>query len=230
MWAYSEVRSVVSQPKCNQIGLFAWIPDDGMAPATGIRGVEFEPTDANISPVSVRSALFKVAGYPGNFSRRAGTQRPPRRPMGQEPPVGRTPSHLPHRSFARVRAGAAEAARCRRRAPTAATPTAARWGHGGTVGAGAERHADEGDARLSSSEKVLGARGDRVGEGSESPAVAPLVRRPLAWCAWRRLRQGDCTGLQRWSLCGVGEKGVERRQRRCFGAARHWRRCGWHCV
>jgi len=70
--AYSAVRSVVSQSKCNLIQLFSWIPDDGRAPATGIRRVDLEPTDGNISPVSVRSALFKVAGYPGNFSRRGG--------------------------------------------------------------------------------------------------------------------------------------------------------------
>jgi len=75
VWAYSEVRSVVSQPKCKLIRLFSWIPDDGRAPATGIRRVDLEPTDANISPVSVRLALFKVAGYPGNFSRR-GTGTP----------------------------------------------------------------------------------------------------------------------------------------------------------
>ena len=73
MWADSEVRSVVSQPKCNLIRLFSWIPDDGRAPATGIRRVDLEPTDANISPVSVRLALFKVAGYPGNVSCRAGS-------------------------------------------------------------------------------------------------------------------------------------------------------------
>jgi len=66
--AYSEVRSVVSQPKCHLIQLFSWILDDGRAPATGIRRVNLEPADGNISPVSVRSALFKVAGYPGNFS------------------------------------------------------------------------------------------------------------------------------------------------------------------
>ena len=75
--AYSEVRSVVSQPKCNLIQVFSWILDDGRAPTTGIRRVNLEPTDGNISPVSVRSALFKVAGYPGNFSRRAGGGRPP---------------------------------------------------------------------------------------------------------------------------------------------------------
>jgi len=68
--AYSEVRSVVSQPKCHQIQLFSWILDDGRAPVTGIWRVNLEPADGNISPVSVRSALFKVAGYPGNFSRR----------------------------------------------------------------------------------------------------------------------------------------------------------------
>jgi len=67
VYAYSEVRSVVSQPKCHQIELFSWILDDGRAPATGIRRVNLEPTDGNISPVSVRSALLKVAGYPGNF-------------------------------------------------------------------------------------------------------------------------------------------------------------------
>jgi len=61
----------VSQPKCNLIQLFSWILDDVRAPATGTRRVNLEPTDGNISPVSVRSALFKVAGYPGNFSRRA---------------------------------------------------------------------------------------------------------------------------------------------------------------
>jgi len=61
----------VSQPKCNLIHVFSWIPDDGRAPATGIRRIDLEPTDGNITPVSVRSALFKVAGYPGNFSRRA---------------------------------------------------------------------------------------------------------------------------------------------------------------
>jgi len=61
----------VSQPKCNLIQLFSWIPDDGRAPATGIRRIDSEPTDGNITPVSVRSALFKVARYPGNFSRRA---------------------------------------------------------------------------------------------------------------------------------------------------------------
>jgi len=72
--AYSEVRSVVSQPKCHQIDLFSWILDDGRAPATGIRRVNLEPTDENISPVSVRSVLFKVAGYPGNFSRRIGVR------------------------------------------------------------------------------------------------------------------------------------------------------------
>jgi len=60
----------VSQPKCNLIQLFSWIPDDGRAPATGIRRIDLEPTDGNITPLSVRSALFKVAGYPGNFSRR----------------------------------------------------------------------------------------------------------------------------------------------------------------
>ena len=64
---YSEVRSVVGQPKCHQIELFSWILDDGRAPATGIRQVNLEPTDGNISPVSVRSVLFKVAGYPGKF-------------------------------------------------------------------------------------------------------------------------------------------------------------------
>jgi len=80
VYAYSEVRSVVSQPKCHQIELFSWILDDGRAPATGIRRVNFEPTDGNMSPVSVRSALLKVAGYPGNFSRRAAT----RRAAGQE--------------------------------------------------------------------------------------------------------------------------------------------------
>jgi len=68
--AYSEVKSVVSQPKCHLIPLFSWILDDGKAPATGIRRVNLEPTDGNISPVSARSALFKVAGYPGNFPRR----------------------------------------------------------------------------------------------------------------------------------------------------------------
>jgi len=62
----------VSQPKSHLIQLFSWILDDGRAPATGIRRVNLEPTDGNTSPVSVRSALFKVAGYPGNFSRRAG--------------------------------------------------------------------------------------------------------------------------------------------------------------
>jgi len=67
VYAYSEVRSVVSQPKCHQIELFSWILDDGRAPATGIRRVNLEPTDGYISPVSVRSALLKVAGYPGNF-------------------------------------------------------------------------------------------------------------------------------------------------------------------
>ena len=72
VYAYSEVRSVVNQPKCHQIELFSWILDDGRAPATGIRRVNLEPTDGNISPVSVRSALLKVAGYPGNFSRRGG--------------------------------------------------------------------------------------------------------------------------------------------------------------
>jgi len=55
--AYSEVRSVVSQSKCNLIRLFSWIPDDGRAFATGIRRVDLEPTDGNIFPVSVRSAL-----------------------------------------------------------------------------------------------------------------------------------------------------------------------------
>jgi len=74
MCAYSQVRSVVSQPKSHLIQLFSWIRDDGRAPATGIRRVNLEPTDGNISPVSVRSALFKVAGYPGNFSRR-GSER-----------------------------------------------------------------------------------------------------------------------------------------------------------
>jgi len=58
------------------------------------------------------------------------------------------------------------------------------------VGAGAERHADEGDAGVSTGAKVMGARGDRVGGGSKPPAVAPLVHRPLAWSAWRRLREG----------------------------------------
>ena len=62
----------MSQPKCHQIKLFSWILDDGRAPATGIRRVNLEPADGNISPVKVRSALFKVAGYPGNFSRRVG--------------------------------------------------------------------------------------------------------------------------------------------------------------
>jgi len=69
--SYSEVRSVVSQPKCHQIKLFSWFLDDGRAPATGIRRVNLEPTDGNNSPVIVRSALFQVAGYLGNFSRRA---------------------------------------------------------------------------------------------------------------------------------------------------------------
>ena len=58
------------------------------------------------------------------------------------------------------------------------------------MGAGAERHADEGDAGVSTGAKVMGARGDRVGGGSKPPAVAPLVHRPLAWSAWRRLREG----------------------------------------
>jgi len=40
--AYSEVRSVVSQPKCNLIQVFSWILDDGRAPATGIRRVNLE--------------------------------------------------------------------------------------------------------------------------------------------------------------------------------------------
>jgi len=66
----------VSQPKSHLIQLFSWIRDDGRAPATGIRRVNLEPTDGNISPVSVRSALFKVAGYPGNFSRRAAEPSP----------------------------------------------------------------------------------------------------------------------------------------------------------
>jgi len=48
----------VSQPKCHQIQLFSWILDDVRAPTTGIRRVNLEPTDGNISPVSVRSALF----------------------------------------------------------------------------------------------------------------------------------------------------------------------------
>ena len=130
--------------------------------------------------------------------------------MGRGPPVGRTPSRLPHRGFARVPAGAAEAVRRRRRAPAAATPTAARWGHGGEAGAGAERHADDGDAGLSSGAKDVGARDDWVGGGSKPRAVVPLVRRPLAWSAWRKLRKGDCTGLPWWPPCGVGEKVVKK--------------------
>jgi len=62
------------------------------------------------------------------------------------------------------------------------------------------------------------------------PTAAPLVRRPLAWSAWRELRNGDCTGLPRWPPCGVGEEGVEKKQRGCFGVARQWRRCRWNCV
>jgi len=129
-----------------------------------------------------------------------------------------------------MRAGAAEAARRRRCAPAAATPTAARWGHGGAAGAGAERHADEGDAGLSSGAKDVGACEDRVGGGSKPRAVVLLVRRPLAWSAWRKLRKGDCTGLPWWPPSGVGEKGVGKRQRSCFGVARQWRRCRWHCA
>jgi len=52
---------------------------------------------------------------PPHLAAATGTQRPPRRPMGRGPPVGRTPSRLPHRGVARVRAGVAEAARRRRR-------------------------------------------------------------------------------------------------------------------
>jgi len=93
--AYSEVRSVVSQPKCHQIKLFSWILDDGRAPATGIRRVNLEPTDGNISPVSVRSALFKVAGYPGNFSRRAcGHRRRPGAARSSPPPPHRRRQHF----------------------------------------------------------------------------------------------------------------------------------------
>jgi len=79
-----------------------------------------------------------------------------------------------------MRAGAAEAARRRRCAPAAATPTAARWGHGGAAGAGAEHHADEGDAGLSSGAKDVGARRDRVGGGVDGrrgrPAGPPSTR------------------------------------------------------
>ena len=81
----------MSQPKCNLILLFSWIPDDGMAPATGIRRVDLELTNGHISPVSVRSALFKVAGYPGKFSRRAMASavngEPPPPPPPQLPPA-----------------------------------------------------------------------------------------------------------------------------------------------
>jgi len=124
---------------------------------------------------------------PHHLAAASGTQWPPRRPMGQKPPIGHTPSRLPRRGVARVRAGAAEAARCRRRAPAAATPTAARWGHGGAAGAGAERHANERDAGLSSCVKDVGARGDRVG-GGRSPLRSPC------WSAVhsRGLRREDC--------------------------------------
>jgi len=77
-----------------------------------------------------------VGTPPPHLTAATGTQRPPRRPMGRGLPVGRTPSRLPHRGVARVRAGAAKAAHRRRRAPAAATPTAARRGHGGAAGAG----------------------------------------------------------------------------------------------
>ena len=73
----------MSQPKSHLIQLISWILDDGRAPATGIRRVDLEPTDGNISPVSVGSALFKVAGYPGTFSRRA---------LLQTRTAGRTPT------------------------------------------------------------------------------------------------------------------------------------------
>ena len=88
--AYSEVRSVVGQPKCNLIQLFSCIPDDGRAPATGIRPVDFEPTDGNISPVSVRSALFKKAGYPGKVPRRAAQCRAVS-PLSDVAPAGTPP-------------------------------------------------------------------------------------------------------------------------------------------
>jgi len=88
--AYSEVRSVVGQPKCNLIQLFSCIPDDRRAPATGMGPVDFEPTDGHISPVSVRSALFKKAGYPGKVSRRAAHCRAVS-PLSDVAPAGTPP-------------------------------------------------------------------------------------------------------------------------------------------
>ena len=115
---------------------------------------------------------------PPRVAAAVGTRRPPRQPMGQVPPVGRTPIRPPHRGAARVRAGAAVAARRLRRARADAPPTAAQSGRGGAAGAGAERHVDARDARLTSRTTWVGTSEDGMGWESTPAAVAPLVRRP----------------------------------------------------
>jgi len=77
-----------------------------------------------------------------------------------------------------VRAGAAVEARRRRRARADAPPTAAQSGRGGAAGAGAERHVDAGDARLTSRTTWVGTSEYGMGGGSTPAAVAPLVHRP----------------------------------------------------
>jgi len=97
---------------------------------------------------------------------------------GAGAPVGRTPSRIPHRGASRVRAGAAVVARRRRRARADAPPTAGQSLRGGAAGAGAGRHVDAGNARLTARATWVGTIEDGLGGESTPAAVAPLVRRP----------------------------------------------------
>jgi len=168
---------------------------------------------------------LSVGNLPLSLSEAIGKQWTPHKPIRRGPTFGRTPSRLPQRGFPRVHEDAAEVARRRRRAPAATKSTTVRWGYGGATSAGAEHHADKWDAGLSSCAKDVGARLDRVEGELKSLAVAPLVRRLLAWSAWRRSSKGDCTGLSWGPPCGVGEKRVKQRQRSCFGGKRQWPGC-----
>jgi len=179
--------------------------------------------------------LAPVSGCPLSTlracARGGGFWRPPRwspAPHRRHPPAGeyaaaappadgagapdRTPSRPPHQGAARVRAGAEVVLRRRRRARAAAPSTADQCGRGGAAGAGAERHTDVGDARLTFCAMWAITSEYGMGGGSTPAAVVSLVRSPRASSARRRWRMGDCSGLPWWPPSGAREKGVDKRQ------------------
>jgi len=154
--------------------------------------------------------------------------------MERGPRVERTPGPSPHRGAARARAVVVSAVRRRRRARAATQPTAAQSRRGGAAGAGAERHADPGDAGLASGATDVGTRGDEVGGnrcpprsprwsavharglhgGGREKAIAQRSHggRPVVWVRkrWKR----DKEDVLVWGARGVGVGGLVS-ERRC---------------